>query len=291
MIADFGMRIATSGRVDAVTPLVFSIWDTAGAEPPPFFWQIIDHFGIDRQRVTLVRKPTRFARLDVLPQAERRFGGGPSQRHLQIMDAITAPQSPPERDLACAFVSRARWPTGRFAGETYIDQAFAAAGVAVFHPETVDLQTQFRFYRRARRLIFSEGSALHALQLLGHIDAELVVLARRPWHRIAAASLRPRARSLRYIRAARGVIYGLSASGQPQLPSGVSVLHETRFIAGLRSLGIDVGAFWDRRRYAESRDAEIAAWTAYRLAAGNHPDDRATIANRLNALSLRHLIP
>jgi hypothetical protein len=291
MIADFGMRIMASSHLDAVAPLVFSLSDAAGAEPPPFFWQIIDHFAIDRRRIMLVRGPTKFARLDVVPQAERRFGGGPSRRHLEIMDAITSPASPAHRDLACAFVSRARWPMGRFAGESYFDQAFAAIGVAVFHPERVDLQTQFQFYRRARRLIFSEGSALHALQLLGHIDADIIVLARRPRSRMAAASLRPRARSLSYVQAARGVIYGLTASGRPQEPGGVSVLHESRFIAGLRALGVDLTPVWDWQRYNECRDAEIAAWTAYRLASQRHPGERTMIANRLKALSLQHLTP
>jgi len=291
MIADFGMRIMASSQLDMATPLVFSLWDTAGAEPPPFFWQIIDHFAIDRRRIMLVRRPTGFRRLDVVPQAERRFGGGPSRRHLEAMDAIASPAPPGDGDIACAFVSRARWPMGRFAGESYFDQAFAAAGMAVFHPEKVDLQTQLQFYRRARRLIFSEGSAVHALQLMGHIDAEIVVLARRPRSHMAAASLRPRARSVRYIQASRGVIYGLTASGRPQEPSGVSVLHESSFIAGLRSIGVDITPYWDWQRYNERRDVEIAAWTAHRLVSQKHPGERAMIANRLKALSLQHLTP
>src|SRR5579864_5546672 len=36
MIATFGMRIAASSRVDAATPLVFSIWPFIGEEPVPF---------------------------------------------------------------------------------------------------------------------------------------------------------------------------------------------------------------------------------------------------------------
>lgn len=290
-IADFGMRIAASSRLDATTPLLFSIADTADAEPPPFFWQIIDHLGVDRRRVVLVRRPTRFARLAVLPQAERRLGGGPSRRHLDLMDALTASSSPAERDIDRVFVSRGLWPKGRFAGEAYLDQVFAAAGITVFHPESVDLHAQLRLYRRARQLIFSEGSALHALQLLGHIDADVAVLARRPSRRVAAASLRPRVRSLRYIGAARGVVYGVTASGHPQRPSGISVIDERSLIAGLRSLGIDVGSLWDPNSYAASRDNEIAAWIGYRLASANHPGERPMIEKRLHALSLRHLIP
>jgi hypothetical protein len=291
MIADFGMRIAASSRLDATTPLVFSIWDDAGAEPPPFFWQIIDHFAVDRSRVRLVRSPSRFARLRVVPQAERRFGGGPSRRHLQAMDALTAAAAPAERDAGTVFVSRGRWPMGRFAGEAYLDRVLAAAGVMVFHPETTDLQTQLLLYRRARRLIFSEGSALHALQLLGHLDAEIIVLARRPSTRTAAAALRPRVPALRYLQAARGVVYGVTASGQPQEPAGISVLDEARLLAGLGALGLDIARLWEAQGYAECRDAEIVAWTSHRLASANHPGERDMIASRLAALSLPHLMP
>lgn len=291
MVADFGMRIAASSRLDETTPLVFSLSAAPGSEPPPFFWQIIDHFGVDRARVLLIRRATRFEELGVVPQAERRFGGGPGRRHLQLMNAIAAASAPPDRDVACVFVSRGLWPKGRFAGESYLDKVFTDAGVTVFHPETVDLQSQLRLYRRARRLIFSEGSALHALQLLGHIDADVAVLVRRPANRVASASLRPRVRSLRYIRAARGVIYGVTVSGAPQEPGGISVVDERSCIAGLQSIGIDLAGLWDSRSYAAARDDEIAAWIAYRLATASHPGEPAMIEKRLHALSLPHLMP
>jgi hypothetical protein len=295
MVADFGMRIAVSNGIDRSAPLVFSMPPEPG-EPPPFFWQMLDHLGVDRGRVLLVRHPTQFAELRVVPQAERRFGHGPGRRHLELMDRLTGPPPGPAPAPAtgaggCVFVSRGLWPKGRFAGESYLDAVFAAAGVTVFHPETVDLHTQLRVYRGARTLIFSEGSALHALQLLGHLDAEVAVLARRPGRRLAAASLQPRVRSLHYIRAARGVIYGVTASGRAQEPAGISVLDERAFIAGLQRLGIDLSGIWEARRHAECRDAEIAAWVAYRLATAAHAGEQPMIERRLHALSLPHLIP
>lgn len=290
MVADFGMRIAASNRLDTTIPLVFSIAADPATDPPPFFWQILDHLGVDRARIVLIRRPTRFAELRVVPQAERRFGGGPSRRHLELMDWLTGPP-PRDGNSGPVFVSRGRWPKGRFAGESYLDKVFAEAGVTVFHPETVDLPSQLRLYRRTRCLIFSEGSALHALQLLGRLDADVAVLERRPRNRIAAASLQPRVRSLRYVRAARGVIYGVGASGRAQRPAGISVIDERGCIAGLRALGIDLAGVWDATAHAECRDAEIALWIAHRLATASHPGERAMIARRLRALSLPHLMP
>ncbi len=185
------------------------------------------------------------------------------------------------------FVSRSALPHGLFAGEVYLDRMMTDAGVFVFHPETADLPAQFRLYRRARRLIFSEGSALHALQLLGHIDADIVVLQRRPGRRVAGASLRPRVRSLRYLHTARGLVYGLRPNGRPQTARAITVLDEKRCIAGLAALGIDLSGSWDAKAYAEHRDADIAAWMARRLAAATHPGERAAIDARLRALALR----
>src|SRR5205085_11800446 len=82
MVADFAMRIAASNRFDPKMPLVFSVPPFPNPEPPSYFWQIIDHFGIARPRILLVRTPIRFGQIYVLPQAERPFGGGPSPRHL-----------------------------------------------------------------------------------------------------------------------------------------------------------------------------------------------------------------
>lgn len=284
MVADFGMRLAASSRAFPDLPLVFSIWDLPGAEPLPFFWQIVDHLGIDRARIHLNRRPTLWRRLHVLPQAERRFGGGPGRAHLDFMDAITAGDAPPP-DLPCLFVSRAGLPKGRFAGEGALEAALGEAGIAVFRPETAPLDAQVALYRRARRLIVSEGSALHALQLLGRLDAEIIVLCRRPWRRMAAASLRPRVRALHYVEALRGLVYGLRATtGRPQMTTALSVLDEGRLLDALGRFGLPLA--WDRAVYLRAREADVADWVAHRMAQAPHPGERATIERRLRALSL-----
>jgi hypothetical protein len=287
MIANFAMRIAQSSRSDPAMPLVFSL--RLGEEPEPFFWHIIDHFGVARERVMLVRRPTRFARLDVYPQAERPYGGAPSRQHLAAMDRIAATLPPLAAAPATLFVSRSRMGRGSFAGEAYLDRAMAAAGVAVFHPQSEDLAVQLQHYRQARRLVFSEGSALYGLQLLGRVGAEVTVLTRRPGARIAVASLRPRTRSLRYFNAVRGIVHGLNRDGGKLLAKGISVIDERCLVAGLRPLGIDLGPVWDEDAYIAQRDADIAAWIAERLAAPVHRGERHRVERCLARLSLSYL--
>ncbi|MBV9077557.1 MAG: DUF563 domain-containing protein, partial [Methylobacteriaceae bacterium] len=121
MVADFAMRVAASadGRPDL--PLLFSFWPEPGEEPPEFFWEIVDHLGVARERVRLVREPTRVGRLWVAPQAERLGGKGPSPRHLDLMDRIVARHGTPQQDIDVLFVSRALLGDGRLAGEAYLD--------------------------------------------------------------------------------------------------------------------------------------------------------------------------
>jgi hypothetical protein len=290
MIADYGMRIALSARLDPASPLVFGMQPLPDAQPPPFFWHMLDHLAVDRRRIMLVRQPTRFALLSVVPQAERPYGGLANRDYLRLLDDI-AGTAPAERDDGWVFVSRARLRRGKFAGEAYLDHAMAAAGVRVFHPETVALPDQLLLYRRARRLIFSEGSALQALQLLGHLDADIVILPRRPGrltrNLAAVRPLRARARALRALPVMRGIVCGLYANGRPQTPRGISLFDAARLIAGFAALGIALAPHWDAASYAAQRDADIALWVDERLAAPAHPGERAFIEARLRALSLR----
>jgi hypothetical protein len=291
MIADYGMRLVRSAQLDPGTPLVFGLPPLSDAAPPPFFWQLLDHFGIDRQRVLLVAKPTRFARLAVVPQAERPYGGFANRDYLRLLDAVTAATAPTEREERWVFVSRSRLKRGKFAGEAGLDRAMAAAGVRVFHPESAALPEQLRLYRRARRLIFSEGSALQALQLLGHIDADIVILPRRPGRLVGnIAALRPlraRANSLRALPVMRGIVCGLYQSGAPQTPRGMTIFDERRLLAGLARLGIDLAPHWDPRAQAALRAADVVQWVEARLAAPTHPAERTFIEQRLHALGLR----
>lgn len=283
MIADFAMRLPASGRFDPELPLVFSIWDRPGAQPPPAFWQMIDHLGIARERIRLVRKPTRFARLRALPQAERLAGGVPSRRHLDRMDALTGPA--PEPDLGIVYVSRARLAQGRIAGEGVLEAALATAGIQVFHPERATLAAQIALYRRARHLVFAEGSALHVLQLVGRLTAEVTVLARRPRTLMGSALLLRRTPRFRYVRAVRGLVHGLRPDGSPQEAAGISVLDGRRCLAGLVRAGIDLAPHWDAEAFARAAEADVAAWLAAR-GAGRHPDEPARIARQLRALAL-----
>ena len=293
MIADFGMRIASSAHAGPACPLVFSLFEDPGFEPHLPFWAMLDHLGVARGRIILARRPTRFRTLHVDPQAERRHGGRPSARHLDLMDRITAEARMSSGPLDTLFVSRSRFtaaaaiPTGQIAGEAYLDEVMAEAGILVVHPETLGIPEQIDLYGRARRIVFSEGSALHTLQLMGRLDAEIVVLARRPGQRVAASSLRPRVRSLRYIEALAGLIHGCHQWGKPYRARGIAPLDERRFLAEMRAIGLDLSPHWRGDAYRERRDRDVRDWMAKTHAMKLHPDTGAMIEATMRATGFR----
>jgi hypothetical protein len=261
-ITDFGGRLAYSSRFKPDVPLIFSALP-GGRTPPQFFFQMMAHFGVAAERIMIVSRPTLFDRLYVFRQAERQFGGPPDPRYLALLDEIvTVPRS--SNDGSRLFVSRAGLPKGRIAGEAYLETILAQVGFEVFRPELVSLEEQMMRYRKADHLLFSEGSAIHGLQLLGSIPARVTVICRRQGHRIAQPAIQARARSLDYIDCVDGLVYGARPSGGPQRSSGMSVLNVHGCVAAFAKAGIDVGHFWDREAYIARRDQDIVNWIEYR---------------------------
>lgn len=291
MIADFGMRIALSSRLDPAIPLVFSSNDTSVKpkiqDPPPFFWAIIDHFKIDRKRVLLVNSPVLFRTLYVFPQAERMAGPAPEAGYLDFLDEIThVPEADRLPDINKLYVSRSKFLLGGLAGESYLDSVLGLAGVKVIYPELMSLSAQLHHYQSAKSLIFSEGSAVHALQLIGRLEASVGILVRRSKARIAQHSVRSRARSTKYLEAAPELVHGLRPSGFPNQSKGITLLNGADIVEKFLTLKIDIGSHWNENEFRRQQAADLKAWALLRLDARNvHPGERDAIKESLAKLS------
>ncbi|WP_082552622.1 glycosyltransferase family 61 protein [Methylobacterium sp. Leaf456] len=281
MIADFAMRLPEAAHAETDWPLVFSVGPAARPEPTPFFWDILSHFGVPPEQVVLVGEATHFETLAVPPQAERLGGTGPSRRHLDRMDAVAAALGPPGAPIPCLFVTRAGLTDGRLAAEPYLAERLEAAGVTVMRPEALPLPEQIDAYRRAERIVFSEGSAVHALQLLGRLPARIAILVRRPGRRLARATLRPRLASLAYWDCTLDQMTGRNRHGRPQWDRALTLFDPRALIARLTDFGIDLSAQWDERRYRAALRDDLERWIAYNHLLDHHPSGRAAIARNL----------
>ena len=133
----------------------------------------------------------------------------------------------------------------------------AASGVQVLRPESLPLVEQLRNYRAATNVVMAEGSALHALQLVGRIDADVAVLERRPGTRLAQANVAPRVRSLTYDEVSTKLVHGILPTGRPALPKGLSVADPERLIEAFDRRGVDLRPAWNDGDWVEGCNALV----------------------------------
>lgn len=290
-IADFGTRVRLSAFLIPDAPLLFSVPENDVENVPSYFWHVLTLLGVDHARIRLVSEPLHVKTLLVFPQAERLGGGGPSEDYLDFMTALTLPAAPVADAPAFAYVSRSRIKKGgTVAGERYIDEACAASGGVVLYPETIPLAEQLSHYRSIKKLVFTEGSAIHSLQLLGRTDIEAAIIMRRKDSRLAEPSLAPRLKSLTYIDAIDGCVFGVKPNGGPHETRGVALLDPEKLKASLiESIGVDIGRAWNERGFQKRCYGDFSNWLSRSRAAaaarGVSDLNEDTIRNCVRALS------
>ncbi|MDO9452313.1 MAG: glycosyltransferase 61 family protein [Stagnimonas sp.] len=285
MIADFGMRIAQSALLSGNTPLLFSIPQLFRGKHqqyvPSFFWSILDVYDIPRSRIVLIDSPVTVDTLTVYPQSERLWGGPPSSEHLNFIGQIGSPEKTTQ-DIDVLYVSRSKHLAGGIAGEAYVDDVMMNAGATVTWPELLPVREQLNLYRRAKKIVFSEGSAIHTLQLGGALNAEVDILCRRSNSEIARASVQPRVTELRYVDCVKQNIYGVRLSGHDNPSKGITLLDQQRFKEELEKLSPSASNAWSGQTYQQAADADVKKWFDLRMAKPKkHPDEIRVLTERM----------
>lgn len=261
------------------------------AAAPAFVQAICDWLEVG-QRV-FIERPVRARSLLIHAQAEQDRGPGPSEAHLDDLDALVDRRAPDRpRPAGTLYVSRAGLDT-RFAGEVMIEAALRRAGVRIMRPETRPLVEQLRTYLGAERIIFAEGSAVHGLQLLGRLESDVVVLNRRTGKRIAEDSLRPRARRLEYRDSGAHVVNGIAHERRELAGLGIPVPDEAALLEVLDELAPGIRRHWDAGAFAAARDEDVLAWIGHAIGRPrlSGPRSRARIGRSLDEAGLAHLRP
>lgn len=262
-IRDFSSRIIGSVTADPQATLVYAT--AAGRRgAPAWFWSINEWFGVPRERICVVTEPTRFSRLSVVPQPE---WAGVNSRNLDPdAEYLSALTSHADRRIGrvvrsgTIFVSRSGLaPDHNLLGEAELDRYFRRNGHQVMHPERLPLADQLSAYVGAEHLLFSGGSAIHGLQLLGRNVAEVTVVRRSPDAPDYTAVLASRAASSREVDAVATVI-----TFRGRVPgAGAKSLIATRRLARVLAMTRDDGRMPTRFRHA--RFYSVAAFDLLRF--------------------------
>lgn len=138
---------------------------------PAHVQSVLSLFGGGRE-IHVVTEPTRIERLLIPTQLminvkDERIRGHEVFRTAMRRAVESVPIAPDHADAAI-YVSRSRLPpsrAGRFLLEEEIERGLQACGYTIVYPETLSIQQQISHYRAAKRIIATEGSALHLVAL------------------------------------------------------------------------------------------------------------------------------
>ncbi|MEO6932879.1 MAG: glycosyltransferase 61 family protein [Chitinophagaceae bacterium] len=180
-------RLWAYDRIKHLDPYVFFLlaYDPpAYLETKNFAYQVFKGFGIPLTRIIFVKEPTRI-KTAIIPSQKYGYGFSlrPSEEFMQFVRRFSYTQTIPAGygNAEKIYVSRSRLAagSGKAVGECYFEEYLAANGYFIFYPEKHTLYEQLTVYSRASKILFSDGSAVHACILLPDLVAKIAVISRR----------------------------------------------------------------------------------------------------------------
>ena len=170
----------------------------------------IQHLNPAQKPVLIRGGGFRARELVVIPQ-QQRLGCPPTPHHLRALGRIKRSALLVNEIVV---LSRASYAAGRdqlslrgsIAGEAALDKWMQRQGARIVYPEMLALEEQLHLLHTTKHLVVAEGSALHALELIGRQpDKTVTVIARRPLWEGMDRPLRSRFPQLRWVDAVQAL--------------------------------------------------------------------------------------
>ena len=210
-VGEFGGRILLSSLDPRPGRLLFLHPKGDQAFDNLYTWQQawIRHLNPTNKPVLIRGGGFRARELVVIPQ-QQRLGCPPTPKHLWALGQLNRSA----RVNEVVVLSRSRYAASRdqpslrgsVAGEQALDTWMQRQGARIVYPETLPLEEQLKLLHATKNLIVAEGSALHALELIGRQpDKTVTVIARRPLWRGMEQPLRSRFPQLLWIDAVQAM--------------------------------------------------------------------------------------
>ena len=263
LIAEHLTRILPSIHALPNDLVLFTI--EKGRDPesvPGFFYDILQWYGLPRERVRIIARPTMVRKLSVIPQGEVLWGKSPDGSYLDLLDALPDRNGINPISEEVLYVARMGLVTkgqGSHLGEGYLIQLLKELGVTILDPTLLSLREQLEYYTGAKTLIFAEGSAIHGRQLLGRVRQDVYVLKRRVRY-LARPMMRPRVRRLTYVNANGGIlrVRDRDNNGFPHLNA---VFYQTEpLLSCFESMGLNLREKWNQDDYLSAALGDAAQW-------------------------------
>lgn len=209
-LGEFGGRVLMASRDPRPGALLFLHPEGKRAVDQLPLWQQawLHHLNPGGKPILIHGGGFRARRLEAIPQ-QQRLGCPPTPAHLLalIQRGRTLRRKPIDQLVVLsrqryAMAMDRRSMRGAVAGEAAFDTWMATQGARIVYPELLPFQEQLELLHNCQRLVVMEGSALHALELIGRqANKQVVVIARRPLWRGMEQPLRSRFPRLHWIDA------------------------------------------------------------------------------------------
>lgn len=139
---------------------------------------LINYLNIPREKIYICEKFTFFPRISIFAQ-ESQLGFCPNMSYLRFLSRLQD-RWHGKNSTTKLFVSRSNFlNAGRTMGMGAIEDVFIKNGYTVIHPERLQMEDQICLYLNADSIVFEAGSAIHILDLLGILDADIIIFSRR----------------------------------------------------------------------------------------------------------------
>ncbi len=149
---------------------------------PDFFFEICRSFGIERDRIRIIDRPTTVEAVHFAEPGSA-SGAGPAPWYLEKLKRVETfflDRAPADlRTHDRLFIGRRHLGKGSLMGEGYFASRLAKLGFHDFKPEQYPLAAQIRFLKAAREIVFLEGSAIHLTEVMTTLRAERVAIILR----------------------------------------------------------------------------------------------------------------
>ncbi len=211
-LGEFGGRILLASLDPRPGQLLFLHPDGDQGFDNLTLWQQawIHHLNPTNKPVLIRSGGFRARELVVVPQ-QQRLGCPPTPHHLRALGQLKRSAS---LNNEVVVLSRSSYAAGRdqaslrgsVAGEAALDAWMQRQGARIVYPETLPLEELLKLLQSTQHLIVAEGSALHALELIGRQpDKTVTVIARRPLWRGMERPLKSRFPQLVWIDAVQKI--------------------------------------------------------------------------------------
>lgn len=243
------------------------------ASLPRFFWDLIDWYGLRRDRVLIVTTPVTARELRVAPQGEHLPFCPPEPYYIELLEQISERNGLLPEKANLVYVTRAGMMSsgnGGHAGESYLVDRLKALGVSVMDPGSTKIRDQLAIYAGTDTLIFAEGSALHGRQILGRVDQKIIVLRRAPDFDVAKKQVGARCRDLKFVSVISTVVTPLRKNGREFKPRAFSVYDLDALFGAFLEHGVDLKPIWNQTDFARAQESDIRDWFEARYGVGGN---------------------